>query len=530
MATSKSNVTDVPTESNSVLATPVEQIKAGNTDSGSALGRLIDSVLKLLSSVRFGLVMLGTLLACCMTGMLIMQVSVEGFQKYYNALSPAKRAVYGSLGFFDIYHAWYFSLLLAITGLNIILASIDRFPMAWQYISKPKLTASTKFIRAQMFSTEFGRVGEPGHLAQEISQKWKRARFKVRVTEDKGRTTVFAQRFAWNRLGAYAVHVALLTIFTGGFLTNRYGAGGNMWIEPGKASDQFTTMESTLDGPRTGIRKLPFKIECSDLQQKLIRQEGGLDQQNTIDWLSSIRILDGQADEKILVHLNNVGSYRGYRFFQSSFSPEGYAREITVAFQPIGGGSEVTATLGRGGSGAPQVVDVPGIGRVTYVDFYADFDVTGDGFISKSGEYNRPVAHLDVLGEDGKHKDVLALGAQATDLLDKAEQRSSGGEENQLLYKGHKVLLKHFEKVSRAHALTIQYDPGRTPVYIGFVLLLLSLCSVFFFSHQRVWAVIDPTEGGGKAKVYVGGNVNRNRQAFEESFKRMAQLAGPVPK
>src|SRR5581483_7874588 len=169
-------------------------------------GSIVDSVLKLLSSVRFGLVMLGILLACCMLGMLIMQVTVEGFQRYYNNLSPASRAVFGRLGFFDIYHSWYFSLLLAITGLNIILASIDRFPTAWQYISKPKLNASPKFIRAQMYSSEQAYSGKREQVAEQIAKSWRRLRFKVRISEEKGRTTVFAQRFAWNRLGAYAVH------------------------------------------------------------------------------------------------------------------------------------------------------------------------------------------------------------------------------------------------------------------------------------------------------------------------------------
>ncbi|HEV8488112.1 MAG TPA: hypothetical protein VGV87_31615, partial [Blastocatellia bacterium] len=49
----------------------------------------------------------------------------------------------------------------------------------------------------------------------------------------------------------------------------------------------------------------------------------------------------------------------------------------------------------------------------------------------------------------------------------------------------------------------------------------LSLCSVFFFSHQRVWAVIEP-EGGG-SKVGFGGNVNRNRNAFEGRFNLLVQ-------
>jgi len=74
----------------------------------------------------------------------VMQVNVEGFQKYYSHLKPAQKLIYGSLGLFDIYRSRYFTLLLAITGLNIILASIDRFPAAWQYIRKPKLTAAPK--------------------------------------------------------------------------------------------------------------------------------------------------------------------------------------------------------------------------------------------------------------------------------------------------------------------------------------------------------------------------------------------------
>jgi cytochrome c biogenesis protein len=503
---------------------PAEKVVAGRPIAG---GSIIDSILKLLSSVRFGLVMLGILLTCCMLGMIIMQVNVEGFQRYYNNLSPASRAVFGRLGFFDIYHSWYFSLLLAVTGLNIILASIDRFPTAWQYVSKPKLSASPKFIRVQMYSSEGVYTGDRADLTEQVAKAWRRLRFKVRISEEQGRTTIFAQKHVWNRLGAYAVHVALLTIFTGGFLTNRYGVGGSMQIEPGRVSDKFTTMQETLDGPRTASLTLPFKIECIDLQQKLIRAEGGLDQQNTIDWLSFIRIVDGGTQKDMLVHLNNVGNYRGYRFFQSQFSPVGNAREVTIVFQPVNGGAEVTTTLGRKGSGAPQAVDLPGIGRVSYVGFYPDFDVSGNDFTTRSGEYNRPIAELDILAADGQHRTVLALGSQAVaDFLDEADRRSTAaGGVNQLLYNGKRVLLKSFDKVSGAHTLTVQYDPGRTPVYIGFVLLLVALCSVFFFSHQRVWAVLEAAHEGKAGKRFVGGNVNRNRQAFEATFQRMAMLA-----
>lgn len=544
---------------------------------------MLDKVLRLLSSVRFGIVMLSILLSCCMLGMLVMQVNVDGFDKYYSHLKPAQKLVYGSLGFFDIYRSRGFTLLLAITGLNIILASIDRFPAAWQYVRKPKLTASPKFIAAQMFNAEEVVYEPPGRLAERVrtiwwKQKWqaavriqfwilfllglatvveivlrvlklpafisvyylvfawlgylalivylwlrkKKSTGWVHITGENARLTVFAQRNTLNRLGAYFVHVALLTIFTGGFLTSRYGVGGAMEIKPGKTSNVFATSDITLDGVRGSQQVLPFQIECTELEQKLIRPEGSLDQSNTIDWLSYIRIIDTEHNfrEDMLVHLNNVGDYRGYRFFQNSFVPVGNARQITITFEPAHGGAAATPpiTIKRNGS-----AEVPGIGTVSYVNFYPDFDVDSSGPTTLSRDYNNPAAQLEIMRPDGKRTMSFAFNPQLADqYLTKAEEKiGKDGGENPLLVDGNKIILRDFEKVALTHTLTIQYDPGRTPVYIGFTLLVMALCGVFFFSHQRVWAVIEP-DGDG-SKVYFGGNTNRNRPAFEGRFNTLVQ-------
>src|SRR5260221_705784 len=98
------------------------------------LNRALDAV----SSVRVGVVTLCMLVVLAMTGMLIMQQEVEGFEHYYVSLTPAERLVFGDLGLFNVYHSWYFNFLLLFLSLNIILASIDRFPSAWSYIVKPK--------------------------------------------------------------------------------------------------------------------------------------------------------------------------------------------------------------------------------------------------------------------------------------------------------------------------------------------------------------------------------------------------------
>lgn len=78
-----------------------------------------------------------------------MQQNVEGFDKYYAELTPSQQLLWGKLGWFDIYHVWYFNALLLILSLNIVLASIDRFPKAWTFISRPKLDAGATWLKGQ---------------------------------------------------------------------------------------------------------------------------------------------------------------------------------------------------------------------------------------------------------------------------------------------------------------------------------------------------------------------------------------------
>src|SRR6185369_136646 len=95
MATTETELASA-TEAPAAVASAVK-ISSKKSDS------TLDKVLRLLSSVRFGIVMLSILLTCCMIGMLVMQVNVDGFQKYYANLRPAQKLIYGALGFFDIY-------------------------------------------------------------------------------------------------------------------------------------------------------------------------------------------------------------------------------------------------------------------------------------------------------------------------------------------------------------------------------------------------------------------------------------------
>src|SRR5215831_15638703 len=169
----------------------VEKAKSKGRRKPSGLNALIDSFLNLLSSVPFGIVLLILLIIACMIGMLIQQQELETFSAYFAELTPAEKTVYGRLGFFDIYHAAYFNLLLLLLSLNIILASIDHFPAAWSFIRRKKLAASPTFAMAQKFKE---KVELPALTRKQLSERAveaaRKMRFKARLTETDNRTTI----------------------------------------------------------------------------------------------------------------------------------------------------------------------------------------------------------------------------------------------------------------------------------------------------------------------------------------------------
>src|SRR5205085_1865238 len=75
-------------------------------------------------------------------------------------------------------------------------------------------------------------------LAQRIAGASSALGWRATVTEKGNNIYVFAERGAWNRLGAYAVHVALLVIFLGFFMTANWGHTGQIRLNRKRAEHQ----------------------------------------------------------------------------------------------------------------------------------------------------------------------------------------------------------------------------------------------------------------------------------------------------
>ncbi len=493
---------------------------------------VLNRALDFISSVRFGVAQLIILVIFSMIGMLVLQQNVQGFDAYYVSLTPAEKLVFGRLGLFDIYHSWYYNLLLLTLSLNIILASIDRFPSAWAYIRDPKRTATKAWLRAQR-SNETVNLGQVHQKEATERLKSVFSKFGLRpvatdvdsieygmdaegrkdfsVINNRTSTVVFGESGRLNRMGPYIVHVFLLTLFLGHFVALQTGFDADVRMIPGATTSEIQKIEFDLDKKIKYNVTIPFSMECTDIQQRLINENGSIDVNNTLDWRTQMRITDPEYGETIAdVSMNKPFNYRGYRFFQAQTIPVGNARQITIDATPQTGGAALKVELRRNGK-----TDLPDGTVVEYAEFMPDFTFGGDGQPdTKSGEYNNPVAVLNVTPPQGERQRVFAFASGVAENIPVGAPKA-----------GYKWRLSDYEKSPLAHILSIKYDPydgAFIAWYIGGFGLIGALIFVFFYTHKRVWAHIEKLDDGS-IEVVLGGDANRNQVAFNEKIERMAE-------
>ncbi len=120
---------------------------------------------------------------------------------------------------------------------------------------------------------------------------------------------------------------------------------------------------------------------------------------------------------------------------------------------------------------------------------------------------------LNVTTPTGEKTRVFAFAAKLADNIPVGAPKA-----------GYKWRLTAFEKSPLAHVLSIKYDPYNGAFiawYFGGFGLIGALMFVFFFSHKRVWALID-TDANGKQQIVLGGEANRNNLGFEDKFMKIA--------
>ena len=401
-------------------------------------------------------------------------------ERYWATISATKKALYEKLGFFDMYHSWWFLALLALFTINLIACSIKRLPHVFRFVTEPATVlgdAQQKIFSARDIKLASSLEESKDRLVSFLTKEFA----APVVTKVDHHYQLFSQKNPWCRLGVYVVHLSIVVIFVGAIIGNLFGYKGFVAIVEGETINAIQA--------RSGKTiPLGFEIRCDQFTVTFYDAPGGGGPSRMPKEFKSILTLTENGKElpdykHVRLIVNEPLTYRGITFYQSSYGQaddpstfffsarnRGTGAVEQIALRP---GSQTRLPDGRSAT-IVDLTDNPGEGQA------ATLRITGAG----EPQFFKVFKDQPTLDElRGDHLIFAFTGSDAR------------------MYTG----------------LQVNKDPGVWVVWIGCIMMCLGLCIAFFMSHKRVWIVLNP----GHARVF--GNASKNQPAFQTEFEALVE-------
>ena len=458
------------------------------------LGAFARKTWRTVASIQTGVVLLILVVILSAVGTIVLQRPATEPDEMQSAYSPQALRILDAVGLTDVFHAWWFLGLMALVSLCIVAASVDRFPNSWRYFSRPYKYPDESFRRAlhpQRLVTIADE--ESGLVAAERALHSLGFKPERVVRED--HFGIFAERHRVSELAVYIVHASLLLIFFGTIVDGLWGWRGTLNLNEGQTSNKVALRDGTS-------RKLPFAIRCDAAGQE--NYKDGTPKK----WWSKLAVVkEGQDVQKKEIVVNDPLLYSGVRFYQSSYGPTGRVDKLMLAAAP-GTGSGQKQEFGLA---VNESVSLDADTTVRFAEFFPDYAVRDGQVYRKSNDLENPAAHL-VVSSKKAAKDFDIWFPEIEGVADNSKAPWQ--------FQATDLKMQHFT------GLQVSYEPGQWGVWSGVVLLGVGLAFVFYVVHMRFWAVPIHDAKTGKLSLWIGGNANRNRDAFEQRFSDLVVSVG----
>ena len=441
-----------------------------------------------LSAVKTGVILLILVVIISATGTVILQRPATDPDEMQRAYSPQMLGLLDGLGLTDVFHAWWFVLLLGLVSLSIIAASIQRFPNSWRFFSRPYKSPDENFRKAVPIHATITVSDEQAALgaAERVLHK---AGYRPEHIVRENSFSLFGERNRISEMAVYIVHASLLLIFLGGIVDALYGWRGFVTLTRGTQSSQVEQQ----NGSR---RSLPFAVRCD-----------GAGQENYADgtpkrWWSDLAVVkDGQVVLRKQIVVNDPLVYRGVRFYQASYGNTGKLDKLALVATPKAGGAAKEIAIGL-----DETLPLDADTTVRLAEFIPDYVVRDGQVYARSNDLENPAAHLVVTSRSGNAVNVWLPPIAGLEQNASAPYSFEGKDAQMASFTG----------------LEVSHEPGQWAVWSGVILMGLGLVVVFYLVHVRIWAV--PTrDAGGRLVLWIGGTANRNRDVFEQRFRKLVQ-------
>jgi cytochrome c biogenesis protein len=440
----------------------------------------LNELWKFFTSIKLSVVLLLALASTSIVGTLIPQNKSP--ENYLTAFGESLYRIFDVFNLFDMYHSWWFQMLLLLLTANLIVCSIDRLSATWKIIFMKNPSFKIDRFRKVSNRKEFLDHRSPTELKKIYESFVTKSFGYLRVDQSDTGFCIFAEKWRWTRLGVYMVHLSVVLLLVGALIGSIFGFDGYVNIPEGETV-------SSIRLRNTGqFQNLDFKVRCDKFDVSFY------DSGTPKEFRSSLSIFE--AGKTVLqkdIIVNDPLRYKGVNFFQSSYGPLP-PREITLSFTNVATGKiyRQDATIG-------QEIELPeGMGKFVATGYRKSADFRGQNL----GE-----AFLgSLISKDGDPVFVLLpLRYPSFDKMRKGDVAVSVAGYNQRYFTG----------------LQVTRDPGVLVVYAGFIMMIIGCYITFFMSHQRL--CIEVIKNGKKSSVMLAGRANKNKLGMENKIKKISQ-------
>jgi cytochrome c biogenesis protein len=484
-----------------------------------------DKIWKFFSSVKLAVVLLIILAVVSVVGTVIRQNMPP--EEYLKEYSQTTVELFETLGFFDLYHTWWFVLLLLFFTANLTICTLERFPNVWKAMRAPLKPLTEEGMKALPFRKETTVTGGMAKAEGDVLKALGSRRFKHVVDKNPEAVTIVSQKGAFSRLGFIITHISIILIFVGALIGAFFGFKGFLNLPEGEATTVVylrneplwgkimatlgVSTSSVIEDPNIGVPSMPlgFWLRCDDFEVDYYTNAGRPTGMPSEYW--SVLSVFNESQQKVMdkrIRVNDPLTYRGITFYQSSYGPLPSARGkaiLNIRRKDSPGPGEMVM-VDSGGSAYVSSID-----RTIRVLGVAPFGVrdprTGQVQYFRSGndEFVNPTIALEVYRGKALLYTTQVMKVDAGDPSLPEDYVITYGD-----YWG-----------GRYTGLQVNKDPGVWIVYAGFTLLCIGPLIAFFGSHRKVWVRIQDRKG--QSVVLIGGSANRNRIGFEREFTKIAE-------
>jgi cytochrome c biogenesis protein len=299
------------------------------------------------------------------------------------------------------------------------------------------------------------------------------------------------------------VHASLLLIFLGGIVDALFGWRAFVMLTRGQQSSQVETQAGSR-------RNLPFAVRCD-----------GAGQENYTDgtpkkWWSDLAVVEnGKEILRKQIVVNEPLVYRGIRFYQASYGKTRKLDRLLLTATPrdskASPAQPKNAPAKEIAIGLNETLPLDSDTTVRLAEFIPDFVVQDGHVYARSNDLENPAVRLVV--ESKKSGQPANVWLPRLDgLQENPEQNDAAPYE----FEGKDVQMAYFT------GLEVSHEPGQWGVWAGVLVMGLGLAMVFYSVHARVWAV-PVRDAGGQLMLWIGGAANKNKDVFEQRFRRLVE-------